>query len=83
VYDAAERAALAPELAGAFCTVAPWKAEAIAESARFWLGRQLATPHLPQGAPTTAPTQSRTSSSSARFIVRRGGVGREAWYSNG
>jgi hypothetical protein len=31
----------------------------------------------PQGSPMTAPTQSRTSSSSGRFVARRGGVGRE------
>jgi retron-type reverse transcriptase len=31
----------------------------------------------PQGSPLTAPTQSRTSSSSDRFRGRRGGVGRE------
>jgi group II intron reverse transcriptase/maturase len=31
----------------------------------------------PQGGVTTAPTQSQTSSSSGRFRVRRGGVGRE------
>ncbi len=47
------------------------------------LGRRLATPHLPQGAPTTAPTQSQTSSSSARLRGRREGVSREAWYSSG
>ncbi|HEX2720660.1 MAG TPA: reverse transcriptase domain-containing protein, partial [Candidatus Deferrimicrobium sp.] len=34
-----------------------------------------------QGASATAPTQSRTLSLSARFRGRRGGVGREAWYS--
>ena len=37
----------------------------------------------PQGSPLTAPTQSRTSSLSARFRGRRGGVCREAWYSSG
>ena len=37
----------------------------------------------PQGSAVTAPTQSRTSSLSARFRGRRGGVGREAWYSSG
>jgi RNA-directed DNA polymerase len=31
----------------------------------------------PQGGVMTAPTQSQTSSSSGRFDVRRGGVGRE------
>jgi retron-type reverse transcriptase len=31
----------------------------------------------PQGGIATAPTQSQTSSSSGRFRVRRGGVGRE------
>lgn len=36
----------------------------------------------PQGGVMTAPTQSRTSSSSARFRVLGGGVGREAWYSS-
>ncbi len=35
-----------------------------------------------QGASVTAPTQSRTSSLSGRFRGRRGGVGREAWYSS-
>ena len=38
---------------------------------------------VPQGSPLTAPTQSRTSSLSGRFSARRGGVGREAWYSSG
>ncbi|MGZ5359895.1 MAG: group II intron reverse transcriptase/maturase, partial [Solirubrobacterales bacterium] len=37
---------------------------------------------VPQGSPLTAPTQSRTLSLSARFRGRRGGVGREAWYSS-
>ena len=37
----------------------------------------------PQGGILTAPTQSRTSSSSGRFRGRRGGVCREAWYSSG
>jgi RNA-directed DNA polymerase len=37
---------------------------------------------VPQGSPFTAPTQSRTLSLSARFRGRRGGVGREAWYSS-
>jgi RNA-directed DNA polymerase len=36
----------------------------------------------PQGGVMTAPTQSRTSSSSGRFPGRRGGVGHEAWYSS-
>jgi group II intron reverse transcriptase/maturase len=36
----------------------------------------------PQGGVATAPTQSRTSSLSGRFGGRRGGVGREAWYSS-
>ena len=36
----------------------------------------------PQGGIITAPTQSRTLSLSARFRGRRGGVGREAWYSS-
>jgi RNA-directed DNA polymerase len=35
-----------------------------------------------QGASVTAPTQSRTLSLSGRFGGRRGGVGREAWYSS-
>jgi retron-type reverse transcriptase len=37
----------------------------------------------PQGGVRTAPTQSQTSSLSGRFGGRRGGVGREAWYSSG
>jgi RNA-directed DNA polymerase len=37
----------------------------------------------PQGGIMTAPTQSQTSSLSGRFGGRRGGVGREAWYSSG
>jgi RNA-directed DNA polymerase len=37
----------------------------------------------PQGGVMTAPTQSQTSSSSGRFGGRRGGVGRETWYSSG
>jgi RNA-directed DNA polymerase len=37
----------------------------------------------PQGGILTAPTQSQTSSSSGRYSGRRGGVGREAWYSSG
>jgi RNA-directed DNA polymerase len=37
----------------------------------------------PQGGIVTAPTQSQTSSLSGRFGGRRGGVGREAWYSSG
>jgi len=37
---------------------------------------------VPQGATVTAPTQSRTSSSSGRFSGRREGIGREAWYSS-
>jgi len=36
----------------------------------------------PQGGVMTAPTQSRTSSSSGRFPGRRGGVSHEAWYSS-
>jgi hypothetical protein len=35
-----------------------------------------------QASAATAPTQSRTLSLSARFRGRRGGVGREAWYSS-
>ena len=37
----------------------------------------------PQGGVLTAPTQSQTSSLSGRLLGRRGGVGREAWYSSG
>src|ERR1035441_9968432 len=37
---------------------------------------------VPQGGPLTAPTQSQTSSLSDRFRGRRGGIGREAWYSS-
>ena len=37
----------------------------------------------PQGGILTAPTQSQTSSLSGRLLGRRGGVGREAWYSSG
>jgi RNA-directed DNA polymerase len=36
----------------------------------------------PQGASVTAPTQLRISSLNARFRGRRGGFGREAWYSS-
>jgi RNA-directed DNA polymerase len=44
-----------------------------------WTGCDEGTP---QGASITAPTQLRISSLNARFRGRRGGFGREAWYSS-
>ena len=59
--------------------VAQWLKAGVVENGRFAPTED----GVPQGGVMTAPTQSRTSSSSARFRGHREGVGREAWYSSG
>jgi hypothetical protein len=58
--------------------IAQWLKAGVVEQGRLHRTEE----GTPQGGVWTAPTQSQTSSSSARLSDLRGGIGREAWYSN-